>query len=94
MNHVDYDGRSPLHLAVAEGHLDCARALLDQKADMRLKDRWGRSALQEARRNQAGRGQILELLLSHKDAATARERWEQDLESQPWSPKNYAKRKT
>ncbi|XP_024911992.1 glutaminase liver isoform, mitochondrial [Cynoglossus semilaevis] len=51
VNAVDYDGRSALHVAAAEGHAEVIRFLLDNAgANPALKDRWGSSPLQEARR--------------------------------------------
>jgi CRP-like cAMP-binding protein len=44
----DYDFRTPLHLACAEGVLPCVKVLLDFKADVNFKDRWGQTALDEA----------------------------------------------
>ncbi|XP_040893834.1 glutaminase liver isoform, mitochondrial isoform X1 [Toxotes jaculatrix] len=52
VNAVDYDGRSALHVAAAEGHIEVICFLLENTgANPALKDRWGSSPLQEARRH-------------------------------------------
>ncbi|KAE8295909.1 Glutaminase liver isoform, mitochondrial [Larimichthys crocea] len=52
VNAIDYDGRSALHVAAAEGHTEVIRFLLENAgANSALKDRWGSSPLQEARRH-------------------------------------------
>ena len=45
----DYDGRTALHLAAAEGHARCVRFLLEVcGVPHDCKDRWGQTPLSEA----------------------------------------------
>lgn len=48
VNVADYDMRTPLHLAAAEGRLPCAQLLVDSGADVNAKDRFGATPLREA----------------------------------------------
>ncbi|CAI5977231.1 unnamed protein product [Closterium sp. NIES-65] len=49
-NAADYDLRTPLHIASAEGFVQVARLLVEHGADVAALDRWGNSSLDEARR--------------------------------------------
>lgn len=46
----DYDGRTTLHLAVAEGQMEVVRILLERGALVDVVDRWGSTPLLEALR--------------------------------------------
>ena len=48
---ADYDLRTALHVASAEGHVKLVRLLLDNGAQVGLKDRWGKTPLDEAKDN-------------------------------------------
>ena len=51
MSAADYDKRTALHVAAAEGHLDCVKFLVEIcHVPIKPKDRWGFSPLDEAKR--------------------------------------------
>jgi Ca2+-binding EF-hand superfamily protein len=56
----DYDGRTPCHLAVSEGHIGIVSLLVDRGCDTMICDRWGYTALDEAKR--LGRSKIAVLI--------------------------------
>jgi len=57
---ADYDLRTPLHLAAAEGHRHVVEFLLRGGVNSQCKDRWGHSPQDEAKRH--GHHEIVELL--------------------------------
>jgi glutaminase len=62
INEADYDRRTPLHLAAAEGRLEMVRALLRMGADPMKADRYGHTPLDDARK--AGHETVAELLVT------------------------------
>ena len=60
LNCADYDGRTPLHLAAAEGRLEAVRFLLNKGVDPQPLDRWNNTPLDDARRH--SRDLVVEVL--------------------------------
>ena len=50
MNYKDYDRRTALHLAVAEGKFDVVKYLVLHGANKSIKDRFGNTAIDEAKK--------------------------------------------
>ena len=48
LNQVDYNGRSALHMACAEGNYKVVEVMIQQGANINMKDRWGQTPLQVA----------------------------------------------
>ncbi|KAK8942171.1 Serine/threonine-protein kinase HT1 [Platanthera guangdongensis] len=49
VNSIDLDGRTALHIASCEGHTEVVKMLLDMKANMEARDRWGSTAAADAK---------------------------------------------
>jgi glutaminase len=49
INFADYDGRTAMHLAAIDGCIDAINILLEWNGLINIKDRWGNTALSEAR---------------------------------------------
>ena len=62
----DYDTRTPLHLATCEGHVDVVKFLLAERRGAKpwaVKDRWGRTPLDDAVTNKGERFEMIEQLM-------------------------------
>lgn len=64
VNSADYDGRTALMLACAEGHVASIELLLVNGADVNARDRWGSTPLWEAVTH--AREKVVQMLLPHK----------------------------
>jgi ankyrin repeat protein len=60
----DYDRRTPMHLAAAEGQLQIVRFLLDHSVDPNIEDRWGGTPLGDAEFGK--HTDVVDLLKAHK----------------------------
>ena len=47
---MDYDGRAPIHLASAEGHLNIIDYFIKEGLDLNPLDRWGGTPLDDAKK--------------------------------------------
>jgi ankyrin repeat protein len=55
VNALDYDKRGAVHIAAAEGNFAALKLMVEFGADLKVKDRWGNSAEDEAKRARAGK---------------------------------------
>lgn len=71
VNFANADGRTALHIAAVRGDVPMARYLLEAGADMHRQDRWGASALDEAR--DAGAKELVDLMIKRDASRSADE---------------------
>ncbi|XP_068308778.1 potassium channel SKOR-like [Pyrus communis] len=60
-NKMDYDGRSPLHVAASKGFVDITRFLIEEGAAAEMSDKYGNTPLLEAIKN--GHDEVASLLV-------------------------------
>ena len=69
IEHCDYDGRTPLHVAAAEGKIGVVRYLLSKGANPKRYDRWGQRPINDAERR--GNEKIVHLLTEAMNATSS-----------------------
>lgn len=79
---INYDQRTLLHLASAEGHGDIVSFLLENQADPYAKDRWGATPIDDAWEN--GHMEVVEIF----EYFLARKRKEDHVVNMDWRPKS------
>jgi len=62
INKGDYDNRTALHLAAAEGQVDIVKYLINKGADINIKDRWHLKPIDDAKAN--NHDSVVEILTS------------------------------
>ncbi len=60
---ADYDGRTPLHVAAAEGHINIIDYFIKTNRNLSPRDRWGGTPLRDAKQNKYKN--VVELLQKH-----------------------------
>ncbi|GAA0161311.1 non-receptor serine/threonine protein kinase [Lithospermum erythrorhizon] len=63
VNSIDLDGRTALHIAACEGHVEVVKLLLGKRANIDARDRWGSTAAADAK--YYGQVEVYNLLKSH-----------------------------
>lgn len=63
VNSINLDGRTALHIAACEGHRDVVRVLISWKANIDARDRWGSTAVADAKFY--GHSKVYDLLKFH-----------------------------
>ena len=77
VNGLNKDRETPLHWASSRGHKEVVKKLLEHGADLRLKDRWGQTAAEQALN--MGHYAVSDLLDKAEEQSMEREQDEQQL---------------
>ena len=70
---ADYDGRTALHIACSDGRFDVARQLVEYGANIKAKDRWGNSSLDDCLRNDEQDGKTGQLTVFLRETLQTQE---------------------